>query len=67
MEAEEKGSASKYYKDWIDDSSVNCEKCWSDINFQEHIFNLKDAANETNLATEMEETTEEDIELESPN
>lgn len=42
MEAEEKGSAGKYYKDWIDDVSVNCEKCWSDINFQEHIFNKKD-------------------------
>lgn len=67
MEAEEKGSAGKYYKDWLDDASVDCEKCWSDINFQEHIFNLKDAQNETNLATEMEEVTEEDIELESPN
>lgn len=43
MEAEEKGAAGKYYKDFIDDASVNCEKCWSDINFQQHIFNKKDA------------------------
>ncbi|MCR5429624.1 MAG: hypothetical protein K6E58_00125 [Eubacterium sp.] len=42
MEAEEKGSAGKYYKDWIDDASVDCEKCWSDINFREHIFHKKD-------------------------
>ena len=42
MESEKKGSAGKYYKDWIDDASVDCEKCWSDINFQEHIFNKKD-------------------------
>lgn len=42
MEAEEKGSAGKYYKDWVDDASVTCEKCWSDINFQQHIFNKKD-------------------------
>ena len=42
MEAEKKGSAGKYYKDWVDDASVTCEKCWSDINFQQHIFNKKD-------------------------
>ena len=42
MEAQEKGSAGKYYKDWIDDASVDCERCWSDINFQQHIFSKKD-------------------------
>lgn len=67
MEAEEKGSASKYSKDWIDDASVDCEKCWSDINFQTHIFSKKDVEDETNLATEIEEETEEDIELDNPN
>ena len=67
MEAEEKGSAGKYYKDWIDDASVDCERCWSNINFQTHIFSKKDVENETNLATEIQDETEEEIELESPN
>ncbi|MBP5773686.1 MAG: hypothetical protein J6W35_06410 [Eubacterium sp.] len=65
MEAEEKGSAGKYYKDFIDDASVDCEKCWSDINFQEHIFNLKEVEEDTGLATEVPEETEVDLEVES--
>ena len=60
MEAEEKGSSGKYYKDWIDDASVDCEKCWSDINFQTHIFTKKDVENETGLATEEQEEDESD-------
>ena len=65
MEAEEKGSAGKYYKDFIDDASVKCEKCWSDINFGEHIFNLKEVEEYTGLATEVPEETEEDVQVES--
>ena len=65
MEAEEKGSAGKYYKDFIDDASVKCEKCWSDINFGEHIFNLKEVEEYTGLATEVPEETEEDMQVES--
>ena len=65
MEAEEKGSAGKYYKDFIDDASVKCEKCWSGINFGEHIFNLKEVEDDTGLATEVPEETEEDVQVES--
>ena len=65
MEAEKKGSAGKYYKDWIDDVSINCRKCWSDINFNEHIFSKKDIENESDLATEVPDETDEDVMLES--
>ena len=65
MEAEEKGKAGKYYKDFIDDASVDCEKCWSLINFNQHIFSKKDVENETGLATEVPDETEEDVVLES--
>ena len=65
MEAEEKGSAGKYYKDWIDDASVDCARCWSNINFGEHIFTKKDVENETGLATEVPDETDEDVALES--
>ena len=42
MEANEKGSAGKYCKDWIDDASVNCNDCWAQIQFDTHIFDKKD-------------------------
>lgn len=64
MEAEEKGSASKYAKDWIDDASIDCEDCWKNINFQTHIFSKKDVENETGLATEIPEEADEDVSLE---
>ena len=65
MEVETKGLVGDYYKDFIDNASVNCEKCWSDINFQQHILSKKDMEAETGLATEVPEDTEEDTTLES--
>lgn len=61
MVAEDKEGASDKIKDWIDDASVSCEKCWSNINFQTPIFTKKDAENETGLTTEMVEETEPEI------
>ena len=65
MEAEEKGSAGKYYKDWIDDASVDCENCWTNIKFDKPIFEKSDVENETGLATEQPEETDVDLTVES--
>ena len=65
MEAEEKGKAGDYYKDFIDDASVDCEECWAIINFKDPIFSKKDVENETGLATEVPDETDEDAALES--
>ena len=43
MNAEEKDSSGDYYKKWSEDVSVKCEKCWSDINFDDNVFTLQDA------------------------
>lgn len=43
MNAEEKGASGKAYKNWYSDSKIEYAKCWSDINFNDHIFELKDA------------------------
>lgn len=61
MVAEDKEAASDKIKDWIDDASISCEKCWADINFKTPIFSKKDAENETGLTTEMVEETEPEI------
>ena len=65
MNAKEKGSADKFSKKWMDDSSVDCEKCWSEINFNEHIFTLEDTENESGLNEDEGENIEEDVEIQS--
>ena len=52
MEAEKKGSAGKAYKKWVDDVSVECEKCWSDIHFNDHIFTLDNVDEEGGVTSE---------------
>lgn len=67
MEAEEKGSASKGYKEFLDDDPIDCQQNWANINFQEHIIVPKDVENESNLTTDIEEETDEEVSLESAN
>ena len=65
MEAEKQGSAGEYYKKWLDDASIDCEKCWSNINFQERIYGEKDLDDAAGLTTEAPEETDDNTRLES--
>ena len=65
MNANEKGSSDKYFKKWMDSASVDCEKCWSEINFNEHIFSAEEAEKASELSTESVDDMQDDIEIQS--
>lgn len=66
MNAEKQGLAAKYFKEWMDKNPPKCEKCWAEINFNEHIFSKEeiDIIDETTEAIESFIDEKETVEIE---